>query len=801
MMRRAVVVCAVAAALSGAAGGAQSPARGPDYPTTPVPMTSVTFADAFWAPRLETVRTVTIGAAFRQSEATGRIRNFEIAAREATGEFCSRYAFDDSDVYKLIEGASYALQVKPDAALDGYLDTLIGRIARAQEPDGYLYTARTIDPSKPMAMAGKERWSNLEHSHELYNLGHLYEAAVAHYQATGKQTLLAVAARSADLVAKTFGPGALRYPPGHQEIELGLVKLYRVTKDPRHLALAKFFLDERGNPAGHKLYGEYSQDHKPVVEQDAAVGHSVRAAYMYSAMADVAALTNDSRYVAALDRLWADVVLRKLYLTGGIGATGAWEGFGPAYDLPNSAYAETCASIANALWNYRMFLLDQDARYIDVYERAVYNAMLSGLSLKGDTFFYPNPLLSLGQHERSPWFACACCPSNLPRFMLSIPGHAYAVSGNRLFVNLFVQGTARVAMPGGTVTVEQQTRYPWEGDVRIRLSQAGAGRLAMFFRVPGWAMGHPVPGDLYRNLAPVRDTVTLKVNGLLVPIRLERGFAVVEREWAAGDTVDLHLPMPVRRVVAHPAVKADEGRVALERGPLVYAAEFVDNGGRVTNLILADETPLSSEWRPDLLNGVVTVTGKASAVKLRHGATLSEPRPLTLIPYYGWAHRGRGEMAVWLARRPDLAKPEPEPTLASASKASSSEGGKSLQGLNEQYEPADSNDHTAIYFHWWPKKGSTEWVQYDFPAEASVSETAVYWFDDTGQGECRVPRSWRVLYKRGDQWLPVETREAFGLAKDAYNTVRFTPIRTTALRVEVVLPADFSAGIQEWKVR
>jgi hypothetical protein len=375
------------------------------------------------------------------------------------------------------------------------------------------------------------------------------------------------------------------------------------------------------------------------------------------------------------------------------------------------------------------------------------------------------------------------------------------VSGDRIFVNLFVQGTARVPMPAGAVTVQQETRYPWDGDVRIRVAPAKSARFAVLLRVPGWAMGHPVPGDLYRDLTPVRDTVTLKVNGLLVPIRLERGFAVVAREWAAGDTIDLHLPMPVRRVVAHPAVKADEGRVALERGPLVYAAEFVDNGGRVTNLILADETPLGTEWRPDLLNGVMTVTGKASAVSLRGGATVSAPRPMTLIPYYGWAHRGKGEMTVWLARRPDLARPAPEPTLASASKASSSEGGKGLEGLNEQYEPGNSNDHTALYFHWWPKKDSTEWVQYEFPAESTVSEASVYWFDDTGQGGCRVPRSWRVLYRRGDQWLPVETRDPFGVAKDAYNTVRFTPVRTTALRVEVVLPSDFSAGIQEWKVR
>jgi hypothetical protein len=314
-------------------------------------------------------------------------------------------------------------------------------------------------------------------------------------------------------------------------------------------------------------------------------------------------------------------------------------------------------------------------------------------------------------------------------------------------------------------------------------------------------MNHPVPGDLYRDLTQVRDTVSLKVNALLVPIRSERGFAIITRDWAAGDTIDLHLPMPVRRVVAHAAVKADEGRVAVERGPLVYTAEFVDNGGRATNLILDDGVPLASAWRPNLLNGVMAVTGKATALKMRNGAPVSEPAQLTLIPYYGWANRGKGEMEVWLARRADKARTAPEPTLASSAKASSSEGGKSLQGLNEQYEPTDSNDHTAIYFHWWPKKGSTEWVQYDFASEVTVSETSVYWFDDTGQGECRVPQSWRVLYRKGDQWVPVETSGSFGVAKDMYNAVRFSPVKTSAIRLEVVLPAAFSAGIQEWKVR
>jgi hypothetical protein len=776
-----------------------------DYPTTPVPLTDVTFADAFWAPRLETVRTVTLAATFKQSEDTGRIKNFEIAGGLATGAFCSRYAFDDSDVYKIIEGAAYALATKADAALVAYVDGLIAKIAKAQEPDGYLYTARTIDPARAMPMAGKDRWINEVESHELYNAGHLYEAAVAYVQATGKRALLDVAIKNADLICSVFNLQGRRVVPGHQEIEIGLVKLYRVTGNRKYLDQAQFFLDQRGKADGHKLYGEYAQDHKPVVEQTEAVGHSVRAAYMYSGMADVAALTGNQPYIAALNRLWDNVVGRKLYLTGGIGATGAWEGFGPDYDLPNSAYAETCASIANALWNYRMFLLEPDGKYFDVYERAVYNAMLSGLSLSGDRFFYPNPLLSLGQHERSPWFACACCPSNLPRFMLSIPGHAYAVAGNDVFVNLYVQGSARLKTPQGVFAFDVKTDYPWSGDVRIIITQVPpSGGPLLRLRIPGWARGEPVPGDLYRDVAPIDGGVTLSVNGTPesnLARRVARGYLTMRVGSRVGTYYDLRLPMPARRVVAHPSVKADEGRVAIERGPLVYTAEFADNGGRVTNLQLSDDAVLTAQKRPDLLGGVTVITGQATAYRTKQEKIVTDTVPLTLIPYYAWAHRGKGEMAVWLAREPSKARPSPEATLAAQAKASSSEGGKVLQGLNEQYEPTDSNDHTALYFHWWPKKNSTEWVQYDLAAPATVSETSVYWFDDTGQGECRIPRGWRVLYKRGDAWVPVVTADPYGTAKDRYHTVRFTPVETTAIRLEVHLPETFSSGIQEWKIK
>jgi DUF1680 family protein len=406
--------------------------QGPDYPIKDVPLTAVRFTDGFWAERQKTDVAVTIRHEMRQSESTGRIKNFETAAAvrrgETGGKFATTYAFDDSDVYKVIEAAAYVLMLQPDPDLDKALDDWIAKIADAQEPDGYLYTARTISPDNPPRMSGPERWVNLQDSHELYNVGHLYEAAVAHFQATGKRNLLDVALKSAELILKTFGPGEkqLKLVPGHEEIEIGLVKLYRTTGKKKYLDLAKFFIDERGNAAGHKLYGTYAQDHKPILEQDEAVGHAVRAAYLYSGVTDIAALTGDPRYMAAMNKIWEDVVSKKLYLTGGIGSAGGIEGFGPAYDLGNeTGYAETCATIAYALWNYRMFRYYGDAKYMDLFERAAMNAFLSGAGMSGDLFFYPNPLASRGDNERTPWFTCSCCPPNVARFIAAMGGFAY----------------------------------------------------------------------------------------------------------------------------------------------------------------------------------------------------------------------------------------------------------------------------------------------------------------------------------------------------------------------------------------
>ena len=624
-----------------------------DYPIRPVEFTRVALDDTFWQPRIETNRRVTIPHALRMIEETGRVDNFRKAARLMKGPFRgSRY--DDSDVFKVMEGAAYSLRLRPDPVLHDKLRELIRIIASAQEADGYLYTARTVDPAHPAPGAGPERWSLLRVSHELYNVGHMYEAAVAYWQATGEKDFLDIAYKNAALLLKVFGPGRMRAFPGHQEIEIGLAKLFRVSHDRRYLDLAKFFLDQRGH--GLPLHDlppdspylitnqrEYLQDHLPVLEQTEAVGHAVRASYMYSGMADVAALGGYPDYMKAIDTLWENVVGKKLYLTGGIGSSGEGENFGPNYDLPNAeAYAETCAAIGNALWNQRLFLLHGDSRYIDVMERILYNGIISGVSLSGDRFFYENPLESSGKYERSPWFTCACCPGNIVRFLPSVPGYVYATGSDSLYVNLFINGKATVEVSGSPVVIRQETRYPWDGHVSITLEPKVSRTWTLHLRVPGWALGRPVPLDLYRYLDSSADPVALKVNGRNIPLEMDRGYARVSRSWRAGDRIEMNLPMPVRRVIANGAVAADRGKIALERGPIVFCAEGIDNGGRAQKIVVADDAALKSEFRPELLGGVAVIRGKALA--------LGKETAFLAVPYSVWAHRGAGEMTVWFPR-------------------------------------------------------------------------------------------------------------------------------------------------------
>jgi len=622
------------------------------YPITPLPFTVVQIDDSFWSPRIETNRRVTVPYDFQKCEETGRIANFAVAAGRQAGAHEGIF-FNDSDVFKVIEGAAYALMLHPDAELDAYLDQLIELIAAAQEEDGYLYTARTIAERNgtPEALKadreGLTRWSNLRVNHEFYNVGHLYEAAAAHCQATGKRTLLDVALKNADLIDRVFGPGKRRDVPGHQEIELGLVKLYLITGEQRYLDLAKFFLDERGQPDGHTLYGAYAQDHLPVVAQAEAVGHAVRAGYMYAGMADVAALTGEQRYIAAIDAIWQDVVARKLYLTGGIGARHEGEAFGDAFELPNhTAYNETCAAIANIYWNQRLFQLHGHARYMDVLERSLYNGFLSGVDFGGDRFFYVNPLAFDGDYrfnrddsrERMPWFNCSCCPTNVVRLFPALGGYLYAQAGSRFYVNLFVSSQTTFRVEETPVTLTQATNYPWSGAVQLTVDPAQAQHFALGVRIPGWAQGEPVPSDLYSYLDTPAGELRLTVNGAQIPLLIQDGYAWIERVWVPGDVVDLLLPMSVRRVESHAAVTENRGKVAIERGPLVYCLEGIDNDGHALDRALADTASLRVDWQPDLLHGVNTVCAQYAA------------GDLIFVPYYAWGHRGLGEMTVWMTR-------------------------------------------------------------------------------------------------------------------------------------------------------
>ena len=619
------------------------------YPIDPVPFTSVKVTDNFWGQRLPPSREVTIPLAFSKCEETGRYENFVKAAHPSDTYKVEGFSFDDTDVYKTIEGASYSLQTYPDKKLQKYIDSVLVIVAGAQEPDGYLYTARTMNPKHPHNWAGKERWVAVENlSHEFYNLGHMIEGAVAHYQATGKRNFLDIAIKYADCVCREIGngPQQKKYVPGHQIAEMALVKLYMATGDKKYLDQAKFFLDTRGYTSRKDTY---SQAHKPVVEQDEAVGHAVRAVYMYSGMADVAAITGDSSYIKAIDKIWDNIVSKKIYITGGIGAHHAGEAFGNNYELPNlSAYCETCAAIGNVYMNYRLFLLHGDAKYFDVLERTLYNGLISGVSLDGGSFFYPNPLSSNGKYSRKPWFGCACCPSNVSRFIPSLPGYVYAVKNDQVYVNLYLSNKAELKVDKKKILLEQETGYPWNGDIRLKITQ-GNQDFTMKLRIPGWVRGNVLPSDLYSYADNQKPAYQVSVNGQTVESDVNDGYLSIARKWKKGDVVEVHFDMIPRIVKANPKVEADHGRVAVERGPIVYCAEWPDNRFNVHSILLNQHPQFKVTDKPELLYGIRQITTDAQALSYdKAGKLVTKDVELTLIPYYAWAHRGEGDMEVWL---------------------------------------------------------------------------------------------------------------------------------------------------------
>jgi len=782
--------------LSIGAGLAVTTAMGAEAPLLklrPVPFTDAQIRDSFWAPRRETNRVASIPANLAMLEKSGNVRNFELAAQKATTGF-SGPVFMDSDVYKALEAAAYALASHPDPALDARLDDIIAKLAAAQQPDGYLNSYYIVkEPGR--------RWTNLRDCHELYCAGHLFEAAVAHYQATGKRNFLNVAIKLADHIDSVFGaaPGKRMGYPGHPEIELALVKLWRATGEQRYFNLARFFIENRGRKFFAEEHhtplseydGTYWQDDVPIYEHRNIKGHAVRAVYLLSGAVDVAAETQDARLLKMVNRVWRNTTQRNMYLTGGIGPSAHNEGLTEDYDLPNlTAYQETCASVAMVLWNHRLNLLYGDARYADVLERALYNGVLAGVSLEGTRFFYVNPLASLGRHHRSPWFGCACCPPNVARTLAALGGYAYATTDQALWVNLYIQGSVTTTLKGHKLTLNVTTDYPWDGKVTLRPQLGVPAEFELRLRVPGWCdgAGASVNGQGVSNLV------------------MERGYLVLARQWRQGDAVELNLPMPVQRIAANPRAKDDLNCLALQRGPLVYCLEQCDQSEPLAGLVLPAGAEVRAESAPGLLGGVVVLKGNAEAApEPEWEGKLYQPVPhvrrvaITAIPYYAWDNRAPGAMKVWLP----VSAPTPAiGGLETKAKVSVSFANSNSQpwGLNDGIEPKSSGEQPAALCHWWPHKGRDEWAQYTWKQPVTVTGARVYWFDDTGRGACRLPASWQILYLDGQEWKPVAASSDYVIQLDKWCAVSFPPVTTTALRLALKLQPDWAAGVQEWQV-
>jgi len=628
-------------------------AQAPLQQIEPVNFSQVNITDSFWKPKQDKVATTTLQACIYQTEVkSGRIRNFEKVARRQYEKHEGIY-YDDSDVYKALEAIAYSLKNNPDVALEKKADEWINKIAAAQEPDGYLNTYYSLNGLD-------KRWTDME-KHEDYNAGHLIEAAVAYYNTTGKRKLLDVAIHFADHIDSTFRLPNRHWVSGHEEIELALMKLYRLTDNDRYLKLADWYLAQRGHGYGKGAIwsnphwgAKYCQDDVPVKEQKEITGHAVRAMYLYTGAADVAAATKDAGYMNAMKKVWEDVVYRNMYVTGGIGSLGSNEGFSVDYDLPNeNAYSETCASVGMVFWNQRMNLLTGDSKYVDVLERSLYNAALDGLSLSGDHFFYGNPLASSGQHARSEWFGTACCPSNISRLVASLGGYIYGKSDKGIWVNLFVGSDTHIKMGRTNVPLKMETNYPWDGYVKLTMNPAKRVKYALHLRIPGWAKGNPVPGDLYAFEGKNDNKYEISLNGKPATYKELNGYAILDREWEKGDKVELYLPMEVEKVISKNDVKANNDRIALQRGPLMYCVEGADNDGQAWNIILPDNASFKTKAYTVVQEPVVAIQASVPVVAISADGmgVQTEQKNITAIPYYTWANRGQNPMQIWLPKQ------------------------------------------------------------------------------------------------------------------------------------------------------
>ena len=807
-------------------GDSTAAARGADYPLQPVPFNEVEMTSDFWRPRLVTQRETLVPWAFERTqpgvEHLKAARDF-LAGKKVEGHRPHR--FIDSDLYKVMEGAAYLLQLRQDPELEGKLDEIAEVIASAQHENGYLYPSHTTKVGSAKHMMGDAPYEFVVHSHELYNVGHLYEAAVAYYRATGKKRLLDVAEKSAAHINKVFFEGDPAYnegkpiqqAPGHQELELALVKLYRVTGKKLYLDMARKFLEIRGVtyvPDGEGVMAPtYAQQHKPVMEQSEAVGHAVRATYLYSAMADVGTLTGQPGYAGALDRIWGNITNTRMHITGGLGAVHGIEGFGPQYELPNAhAFNETCAAVGNVLFNYRMFLLHKDAKYLDVAEVALLNNVLAAVNFKGNRFFYVNPLEADGKYpfnhgvaERAPWFGTACCPSNMARLIPQVPGMTYAHDAENLYCTFYSECRASVNIGGVEVGIEQKTAYPNDGEISITLSPQTPKEFQVHLRIPTWARERFVPGALYRYVDSVREPIALTVNGEPMNTKLHKGFASVRRKWSAGDRVVLKLPMPLRVSECHASVGENRNRVALTRGPFVLCAEGIDNGGTTQRYFLPeipDSTKVKISAKSIESGRFIQLTIPASRVS-RGG--VSESTDLVLTPYYAWNNRGVGPMTVWFPKEKSLAVFDPhalpKESVFSEIKASHTSPLDTVSAIGDGKEPRWSTGNKVPRWTSRPQRGKPQQVEARFHKTRDVRSIGVYWMQD--REDVRFPKEWSLEVEENGEWLPFElyTTDRYDTRANQYNVVHpAAPLQCDAIRILMTPQENACVGILEVRV-
>lgn len=758
-------------------------------PIVPVDYRRVTIQDQFWSPRQKALRETTMRQQFEMLEQHHYLANFERAAARESGGY-KGLLFNDSDIYKVLEAASFVLAKHPDAWLDKKVDEWIEVIGRAQEPDGYLNTYFQLT-------APKEKWTNIRDKHEMYCAGHLFEAAAEHYKATGKRNFLDIAVKFADHLDAKFGEGKIPAYEGHPEPELALFKLADATGDQKYARLAELFLNRRGEKffaAEHKTpldsyNGDYWSDNHMIRDHDEIVGHAVRAAYLFSGAADLALRKPDPEMNAMLDRVWRNTTERRMFVTGGLGPSGTNEGFTVDYDLPTfTAYQESCASIANSLWNYRLLQLHAQSKYADVMENALYNGTLAGINLKGDKYFYVNPLASYGTHHRQPWFECACCPPNLARLIGQVGGMAYAASHSSIYVNLYIGGSVQVRESGMDADLSVKTNYPWDGKVEITVQKVSKN-FDLKLRKPGWL------------------NTEAKVDGKTVTAH-EDGYFVVRRSWKAGDRVVLDLPMSVRKVISHPRVQATSGMFAIARGPLIYCAEAADNPKGVHQLIV----PVESE--PQVVNETEPILGRIVSIKIpahtisdtQWGDNLFQEVPkiapaiLKAIPYCMWDNRTSGEMAVWFSSTPSSLVHGHEKGAKVALSFTSHICDP--EGVVDGFAPVTSAEKSPRQTHFWPHKGGTEWIELTLAKEEVVDSSRIFWFDDTGVGECRIPKAYRIEAWRRNEWVPVtlQNGQKYGTKLDSWNEIKFDPVRTTKLRLVIDQQDKWSSGVHEWQI-